>query len=272
MAVTDLTNTKWLFNNDVTLSEFGVVNNNTTFDLTFINDGVTYYGFEVRNKAEQDNGIRYYDGDHAWWRYNVTNGWADSSYKTIEITGGTDATNADLIAGITANATQIVEPSSDVIETTISVGTSLLADASVGTTKLLKAYIGNHLIFERVGSNFQTADDKLLLTSNGDIFNVQEASGYSVSVHVTETDLNDKNYLRIYDGQDTSGTLLHESTTSVSGQTLNLICTSGYLYISASGSSVNLQITDIVGDIIRNGYVMTISSNGSFSLSIIYDF
>lgn len=98
-----------------------------------------------------------------------------SEGDNLNIIGGTDVTNVTLIAWLEENAIQQTEPSSDVIETTISIGTSLLTDASVGTTKLLKAYIGNHLIFERLGSNFLTSDHNLLITSNGDIFSVQEA-------------------------------------------------------------------------------------------------
>lgn len=41
--------------------------------------------------------------------YDAISGWYDQAYRTIQITGGTDATNTDLISWLQYNAEQIVD-------------------------------------------------------------------------------------------------------------------------------------------------------------------
>ena len=108
MAVTDLTNTKWVLNNVLTADQ-SIENN---FGL----DG--YINF-ISNNIESSNFYLFYDGDElqlsynnvsGYVYYNYNGGWINQAYRIIEITGGTDATNASLISWLTSNATQVVEP------------------------------------------------------------------------------------------------------------------------------------------------------------------
>ena len=170
MAVTDLTNTKWQIDSVTCTAGYGqfdiysklYINGEFAVDAYYLYVGYILGG--GMDAEPSDNSVLHWSS-----LYEIEEG------NVLEFGEGQDSTNASLISWLTTHATQIEEPSSDVIETTISVGTGLLAEASVGTTKLLKAFIGNNLIFERLGGNFLTSDGKLLLTSDNKIFNVQEA-------------------------------------------------------------------------------------------------
>lgn len=70
--------------------------------------------------------------------------WTNEAYRTIEITGGTDATNANLISWLQANATQITEPSN-----TFSIGNLPIANMYFGTQQVKKVYLGNALVWEK---------------------------------------------------------------------------------------------------------------------------
>lgn len=167
-------------------------NNYERVRLGFSNSGL--YENKAQLVIEVDDGIIYanyidsavnivIDGNY---KYNLSSGSFyddslpninDSSYLEYDIWNDSYISS---FAQINILNNNIPEPS-DPIETSIKIGTKSLADASVGTTKLLKAYIGNHLIFERLGSNFLTSDGKILQTQDGNVFNVQEESGFTVS-------------------------------------------------------------------------------------------
>lgn len=94
MSVSNLTNTKWIFNSTVDTTNYG------DFNIIF-NSG-----------SMQNVGMTYGSGDTV--SYNTlgndyvaysNNAWLDEDYRIIEITGGTDVTNSDLIAWLEENAT-----------------------------------------------------------------------------------------------------------------------------------------------------------------------
>lgn len=161
MAITDLTNTKWLMNNSVDTASLA------QYSLTFQSNLQSFT--TIRGKLAT---YILYDGTTVYSE-DLVSYWVDEAYRTIEITGGTDATNASLISWLEANATQIVEDN-PLVETTISVGTKKLYNAYLGQGALQKIYKGTSLIFNRLEANFETSDHNLLITSNGDVFNVQE--------------------------------------------------------------------------------------------------
>lgn len=120
MSVQDLTNTTWTFNNIIS-------NSDSNFNITFVSNEQT---FSILNFEEQDDDVVYFqDGTddlcYGWTLsyYAASPGnystpavydglfrdeWRISTqaYRTIQITGGTDVTNADLISWLEANAVQ----------------------------------------------------------------------------------------------------------------------------------------------------------------------
>ena len=105
MSVADLTNTTWVFNEqcfpDSSAGYYiNFMSNNVSFDKLLLTYG----------KMPTSNYIHYSQGETQIevWNYS---GWTNTAYKTITITGGTDATNTTLIAWLESNATQTIEQS-----------------------------------------------------------------------------------------------------------------------------------------------------------------
>ena len=94
MAITDLTNTKWYFNEHPTLMSY------KTYYINF-------YSKERGNC--NDICIMSYEIDYSGSIVYESNEWSSEWDRTIEITGGTDVKNTSLISWLTSNATQIVE-------------------------------------------------------------------------------------------------------------------------------------------------------------------
>ena len=108
MAVTDLTGYTWVGNDTLTLSTF-------SYNLSFVDENSRGWGwFEAIFNQNIMGMALYYDSYSPV--YNAYEGWDDSAYKTILITGGTDATNADLIAWLQANGTLTPPPSPSIAD------------------------------------------------------------------------------------------------------------------------------------------------------------
>lgn len=100
MAVTDLTGTKWLFNSEIDLT------GSVDYKISFNCDGVNYILLGLGLLDE----LSYWDSSNEQnIVYQGKKAWLSEAFRTIEITGGTDATNSDLIAWLQANATQITD-------------------------------------------------------------------------------------------------------------------------------------------------------------------
>lgn len=97
-TITDLTNTTWYLNPSINTNTFAYIN------FTANNNTYTYF----RCYYDDERGIRVIKYD------NTTvygNSWLDNdNYRTIYITGGTDATNSTFISWLQANATQQTPP------------------------------------------------------------------------------------------------------------------------------------------------------------------
>ena len=145
MAVTDLTNTKWLFDDNITLPsteatpvEDGYID---LFSVSFISNSSNYVGFSLySSNGRVWNSLSY---KASIYRDVYLGGWYDQAYRTIEITGGTDVTNASLISWLTANATQITTGGS------MYLGTSNISKMYIGQNEVEKVYLGQDLVYEK---------------------------------------------------------------------------------------------------------------------------
>lgn len=119
-SITDLTGTKWLILDAFEDLEFF----NATYALTFTSGNTSFSSFkgEIIAGPPEDRFNLYYNQILVYYSEGVGNpeSWEDQSYRTISITGGTDATNTDLISWLQANATQIIEPPANTYELTHS--------------------------------------------------------------------------------------------------------------------------------------------------------
>lgn len=104
-------------------------------------------------------------------------------------------------------------------------------------------------------------------------------SGGTVTFNIQESGIRKREYFRIYDGTDTSGTVLYEITNSTAiPSPLTVNCSTGHLYVNLSTSSVPLvRITNTTGGVTAtlgpdDTYIeITVTSNGTIGLSIDYD-
>lgn len=105
MAVTDLTGYTWTANNSIDLT---TISFNATFNITF-NSGVnSFIGFRFYDHtADEDYNTQLaYEGSDGSNVFDyLSNTWYHDWAKTIQITGGTDATNSTLIAWLESNGT-----------------------------------------------------------------------------------------------------------------------------------------------------------------------
>jgi len=126
MAVTDLTGTKWLFN-DVCTSAGASSSFNITYISSVDNEERTslsspylerVYRVSTIMLGYSSSGTYITSDDLIYSAASEGEGWYDTSVNpyvklstppTIEITGGTDVTNSDLITWLEANATQIID-------------------------------------------------------------------------------------------------------------------------------------------------------------------
>lgn len=99
-----LAGTTWLFNNSPALPS-----GTTKFYIDFLSNNVSYTRIDISGVSATD-GTMGYTGQSSVTAYMKVGSyihWESEAYKTISITGGTDATNATLIAWLQANATQV---------------------------------------------------------------------------------------------------------------------------------------------------------------------
>lgn len=138
MPITDLTGTKWLINERLNTS------NEFTYSLNFISNSNTYTSIElITGFFDQLN--------YGLWIVFEDGMWQNEAYRTIEITGGADATNTNLIQWLQENATQIVEPQ-PTDTNKISVGSLKLAKAFIGNSEVASMWLGNVKIYEKASS------------------------------------------------------------------------------------------------------------------------
>lgn len=185
MAVTDLTGYTWVGNNNVNVTSASVGTYNINYSITcdnthFNSSGGTllkivftqeYFPPEDENESvayieiNTDNytsfgGVFYqFNGRIYESSYNATlpsncylTEFTSSTYVTsITFTGGTDVTNATLIAWLEANGTLTAPVVTAAVVTagSISIGSSPLQKCYVGNNEAQKIYLGDKLLYEK---------------------------------------------------------------------------------------------------------------------------
>ena len=166
------------------------------------------------------------------------------------------------------------------------VETIKLTDASDTTSKIDFTYgtKPSGSVSVKLGENTLTGVNEISVMGTD---NVAKSFGYvpseySVNITLNETAINLRDYFRIYDGQNTSGTLLYEKTgTSGYVGTQTVTCKSGYLYFTAHSNSGGYAATfgggfsNLVNVVAIGAYEAyaqaQILGNGSATLSLEYD-
>ena len=122
MAITNLTNTSWYFNETLISCGLGepegwgvVPGYYQLFNITFTSANQDFISLEYDIFDEPttmgDSLLQYRNSEdnyvNAWTKGFDSDYWEDEVYRTITITGGEDVTNPDLITWIKANAVQL---------------------------------------------------------------------------------------------------------------------------------------------------------------------
>lgn len=102
MSVANLTGTIWRFNETITPD---LIHMRSDADIDFTSNGLSFVG-----TFGMAAGYYYFDdiGDETLVYNSSTNTWTNQEYRTIEISGGSYATNQSFIIWLEANATQIL--------------------------------------------------------------------------------------------------------------------------------------------------------------------
>lgn len=103
-------------------------------------------------------------------------------------------------------------------------------------------------------------------------------AGSAVVFTISETGISQRYYFRIYDGTDTSGTLLYEITNSTSAipSPLTVTCSTGHLYVVADSPVCSITPSNATGGVtvtsnVYNELTLTVTSAGTLYLRIAYD-
>lgn len=112
MAITDLKGTTWKLNETLTKGTFNAYNDYFTdvdVNFTFEYSGTIYYGYQILmptvSNTGSNNQLRFSDYnfiDPDVYNFNTNTYYTDIS-RIVTFTGGTDTTNASLIAWLTEN-------------------------------------------------------------------------------------------------------------------------------------------------------------------------
>lgn len=143
-------------------------------------------------------------------------------------------------------------------------GTSTISKMYLGQNEVSKVYLGQDLVYEKQSPT----------------------TSYSVTItesNSSQSNLNYKSYLKVYDGQDTTGTLLINSTGHTALQATTVVCTTGYLYVqgySTLGDQyTTTYINNITGSITNLGQAeaytgdrLSVASDGSFTIETNYNY
>ena len=150
-TLVDLTGTTWLLNNTINApAGYG------RFKLNFTSNGNNYndtnYSFLIGYIPETDTetgAITY--GDYIDLAVFDSNNWLDQAYRTISITGGTDATNPQLFAWLQANAVQQEPEPEPTGSSNLFIGGASISKMLVGNSEISKIFIGNFEIYNAEG-------------------------------------------------------------------------------------------------------------------------
>lgn len=147
MPITDLTGTTWLIDEQPEMLGYDEDGIGLTYYINFLSNNTIYSNISNTEEIERWQQL-YYNGPGNVV-YSQRTGWANENYRTIEITGGTDATNSDLIAWLEANGTLTAPQPQPTGTNNIWLGTTKLAKAFVGNSEIASMWLGNTKIYEK---------------------------------------------------------------------------------------------------------------------------
>ena len=178
MSVSNLTNTKWRINEDYGTNEiytkyitFLCIGNNTTYDAISMHYDDGDYILDYGSSSPYDVVAHY---PNNWVNYNT--------YKDIYITGGTDATNSDLIDWLEENAVRLSDQ--DITQGTWLFGDSItysaFFDSSMGSDSrtFLVNFSSNNTNYAQMVLDYayqpEETDDETgdVITNESEIFNI----------------------------------------------------------------------------------------------------
>ena len=129
MSVADLTGTTWLIN-----SSYSDPSSTIWKSINFTSNSMSFNAITIYDDMDNEQTIAY-RGAEEYPTIVYSWGWTNEAYRTIVITGGTDATDAILIAWLEANASNVTPASPDVV---ISYNNAEIATMSASGTKTLE--------------------------------------------------------------------------------------------------------------------------------------
>jgi len=200
--VTDLTDTKWVIN------ESPIVDEDVLYSINFISNNSSWNSFEF---STGNDPIIKYDFQTSVYNGDIDT-WLNEAYRLISITGGSDVSNPDLLVWLNNNAT--LQPNVKTFDLS-----TLQLSAGTHEVKVKARATGYR------DSNFSNSVSYVV------------SSSHTVTLTISnESNTNNKEYFRVYDGQDTTGTLLLDSGSRVATPTPNtLSCSSGYITLAICG-------------------------------------
>ena len=123
MAISDLTGTSWLF----PATGVGLSGGDIFGSIQFESNGNEFIRIDCSEGLSGP--VLVYRASASVTVYDAATGWADEAYRIIDITGGTDATSAAMIAWLEAEAEQIPGPALRTVYLTTGEELASVADA-----------------------------------------------------------------------------------------------------------------------------------------------
>lgn len=254
MAITDLTGTYWIIDK---LPKYG--NGQAPYlgskSITFTNDNDTYYGllqtqeayYEVvlnyKTSPSGSNYTKVFDG-------RQYDGWDDTVYQDIYITGGTDVTNSDLISFLETYATEGTQI--DYLTTDRELNSVANAIRTKGSTSAGLVYPNGFITAINAIPTGATLQSKTVNPSTTSQ-TVLPDSGYDGLSSVTVNAM-------------PSGSATTPATTITSNPTIGINSNTGI--ITASNSGTQSVTPTVSAGYISSGTAGTITVNGSHTMQL----
>lgn len=149
MPITDLTGYTWLGNNSLDLTNV----NYETFNINFTSNSFTLHSLYFHDSSK-DTYMYYYtgydtNGDQKPAYQVSLGGWTNSTYKTIQITGGTDATNSTLIAWLGENGTLTAPAPTPTGVNKLKIGGKTVIKKMIGNKEVIKEVVNGIVVYEK---------------------------------------------------------------------------------------------------------------------------
>ena len=284
MAITDLTNTKWLFNEHIDIEEdnsFNIIfsSNNSNFTQLsttwYVEEGADFVSLNY-NATEVYGGMSYIAE------------WDNNAYKTIEITGGTDTSSASLISWLETNATQITATTTKDITTindydSLAAGAHTIQIAATDSTGTRDDSTKTSYSFTKLVAPTRISGSTLL-NDNFEFGTVNNSNGYKVyadnillgvvqpitlSISPAGAATINKNYADVTSSTSDTVTLtpasgyLLPSSVTVTGATSSYNSTTGVVTLTSISGAITITATAIVESHTLTNSITNMSVSGT---------